>query len=57
MRIYSFRSNEKQVIHDCELACRLPLAMDPHTLVDGGEVVQHPVRLVDFRPSGKRSAS
>ena len=38
----------QEVIHDCEVACRLPLPMHPHTLVDGGEVVQHPVRLVDF---------
>ena len=38
----------QQVIHHREVACRLPLPVHPHTLVDGGEVVQHPVRLVDF---------
>ena len=31
-----------------EIARRLALAMHPHALIDGGEVVQHPVRPIDF---------
>ena len=38
----------QQVVHQREVACRWPLGMIPHALVDGGEVVEHPVRLIDF---------
>src|SRR5665213_1142191 len=38
----------QEVVHDCEVAGRLPFAVHPHTLVDGREVVKHPVRLVHF---------
>ena len=33
----------QQMIHNGEVACRLALAMHPHPLVNGSEVVQHPV--------------
>ena len=38
----------QEVINHGEVACRLPLAVHPHPLVDGGEVEQHPVWLADF---------
>ena len=36
------------MIDDGEIAYRLSLAVHPHTLIDGGEVVQHAVRLGDI---------
>ena len=41
-------AKREEMIHDGEIAWRLPLAVHPHTLIDGGEVVQHAVRPGDI---------
>ena len=38
----------KEMIDNRKIACRLAIAMYPHALIDGGEVVQHLVRPVDL---------
>src|SRR5208283_79035 len=37
-----------EMIDNCEIARRLPIAMHSHALIDGGEVIQHLVRPIYF---------
>jgi hypothetical protein len=38
----------KEMIDHCKIARRLAITMYPHALINGGEVIEHPVRTVYF---------